>query len=126
MSPDPVHLDVTDGIARITLADPDRRNALSRALSDRLADAVGDALAADARVIVLAAQPPVFCSGGSLDALIEGRDPLSAAYAGHDALAAAPVPTIAAVAGAAVGAGVNLPGFTEGVEKIRASLRAGR
>ena len=51
----------------------------------------------------------MFCAGGSLDDLLRRDQPPSAAYAGFLALAEAPVPTIAAVTGAAIGAGVNLP-----------------
>ena len=58
---------------------------------------------------MLDAEPPVFCAGGSLDDLLERARPLSQTYAGFLALAEAPVPTIAAVAGPAIGAGVNLP-----------------
>lgn len=59
---------------------------------------------------MLTAAPPVFCAGGSLDELEKGPDlDLDAAYAGPSALAAAPVPTLAAVDGACLGAGVNLP-----------------
>lgn len=100
---------LTEGVAVLTLADPEHRNALSRQLSDDLAHAVGDALDAGARALVLAAAPPVFCAGGSLDALLDRADPLPAMFAGMTALAGAPVPTIAAVAGPAIGAGVNLP-----------------
>ncbi|MFB9321481.1 enoyl-CoA hydratase-related protein [Cryptosporangium minutisporangium] len=96
-------------IGRITLADPDHRNALSRELSDDLAAAVHSLLADDARVLVLDAEPPVFCAGGSLDGLIERTHPLAASYAGFTALADAPVPTIAAVCGPAIGAERNLP-----------------
>jgi enoyl-CoA hydratase len=96
-------------VATIELHDPDRRNALTKELSDDLAAAVGAALAAGASAIVLTAAPPVFCSGGLLDDLIAPRAPLAAAYAGLEALTASPVPTIAVVTGAAIGAGVNLP-----------------
>ena len=42
-----VELDLADdGVAVVTLADPDRRNALSKQLSDDLAAAVDDAVAA--------------------------------------------------------------------------------
>ena len=58
---------------------------------------------------MLTAEPPVFCAGGSLDALLSRDVPLAACYAGFLALADAPVPTIAAVASPAIGAGVNLP-----------------
>ena len=58
---------------------------------------------------MLAADPPVFCAGGSVDDLFEPKLALRDTYAGYLAVAAAPVPTIAAVDGPCVGAGVNLP-----------------
>ena len=51
----------------------------------------------------------MFCAGGSLDDLDRPDIDLRGAYAGFLRVAAAPVPTIAVVAGAAIGAGVNLP-----------------
>jgi enoyl-CoA hydratase len=104
-----VTLDITDGVAVVRLSDPAHRNALSPALSNALAGAVQQALDADAGAIVLTAEPPVFCAGGSLDTLLRRDVPLAASYAGFTALAGAPVPTIAAVDTPAVGAGVNLP-----------------
>jgi enoyl-CoA hydratase len=98
-----------DGVAQLTLADPEHRNTLRLEMTRALAAAVAGALDADARAIVLAAEPPVFCAGGSLDDLVEPRAPLEETYAGFLALARCPVPTIAAVGGACVGAGVNLP-----------------
>ena len=62
-----------------------------------------------AGAVVLTAEPPVFCAGGSLDALLSRDVPLAASYDGFLALANAPVPTIAAIDVAAIGAGVNLP-----------------
>ena len=104
-----VRVHVDEGVGVVTLADPGRRNALSKRLSDKLAGAVRSALDGGARALVLAAEPPVFCAGGSLDDLLRREHPLGETYAGFLALADAPVPTIAAVAGAAIGAGVNLP-----------------
>ncbi|CUU56868.1 enoyl-CoA hydratase [Parafrankia irregularis] len=98
-----------DGVARLTLDDPGRRNALSLEMSTALASAVTEVLAAGARAIVLTATPPVFCSGGSLDDLLKPEVPLREMYEGFLRLAAAPVPTIAAVCGPVVGAGLNLP-----------------
>jgi enoyl-CoA hydratase len=98
-----------DGVAVLTLADPAKRNALSHRLSQDLAAAVDSVLSQGARAIVLDAEPPVFCAGGSLDDLLARSRPLGETYAGFLALAEAPVPTIAAVAGPAIGAGVNLP-----------------
>jgi enoyl-CoA hydratase len=103
-----VHVTLADGVATLQLDDPQHRNALSARMSIDLAAAVDLALSEDAGAIVLTAVPPVFCAGGSLDELLAGG-PLEVLYQGFSALANAPVPTIAAVAGAAIGAGVNLP-----------------
>ena len=100
---------VEDGVGVLRLTDPAHRNALSPALSSALAAGVRDVLDAGAGALVLTAEPPVFCAGGSLDALISRDVPLAATYAGFLALANAPVPTIAAIATPAIGAGVNLP-----------------
>jgi enoyl-CoA hydratase len=100
---------VEDGIGRLVLNDPAHRNALSRKLSDDLASAVDQALEAGARALVLTARPPVFCAGGALDGLLSRATPLAEMYAGMMRLAEAPVPTITAVGGPAIGAGVNLP-----------------
>ncbi|OLT31144.1 hypothetical protein BJF79_09130 [Actinomadura sp. CNU-125] len=64
------------------LDDPAHRNALSKELSDALAAAVGRALDGGARVIVLTTAPLVFCTCGSLDALLDRRVPLADMYAG--------------------------------------------
>jgi enoyl-CoA hydratase len=100
---------VSHGVGHIHLNDADHRNVLSKDMSDSIAAAVAEVLQADVGAIVLTAAPPVFCAGGSLDSLLSREHPLAAAYAGQDALAAAPVPTIAAVSGPAIGAGCNLP-----------------
>jgi enoyl-CoA hydratase len=97
------------GVGVVVLADSERRNALRHQLSEDLRDAVGTALAKGARAVVLAAEPPVFCAGGSLDELLEPKAPLEELYAGFFAVARCPVPTIAAVGGPCIGAGVNLP-----------------
>ncbi|GAA0957895.1 enoyl-CoA hydratase-related protein [Actinocorallia libanotica] len=104
-----VRVTVDDGVGVLVLADPEHRNALSKRMSDDLAQAVDTALADGARALVLTAEPPVFCAGGSLDGLLNRTVPLAEMYAGMERLAAAPVPTIAAVGGPAIGAGVNLP-----------------
>ncbi|MDQ1360500.1 MAG: hypothetical protein QOJ44_877 [Acidimicrobiaceae bacterium] len=100
---------VRDGVGSVRLSDPEHRNALSTELSDALAVAVGTVLADGAGAIVLTAEPPVFCAGGSLDGLLTRDVPLGETYRGFEALADAPVPTVAAVGGPAIGAGVNLP-----------------
>jgi enoyl-CoA hydratase len=101
--------EVVDGVGVIRLNDPAHRNALSPELSNDLARAVDAVLGENAGAIVLTAEGPVFCAGGSLDALLARDVPLAASYAGFTALSAAPIPTIAAVATPVIGAGVNLP-----------------
>ncbi len=104
-----VEFDEGIGVGVVVLDDPAHRNVLSRAMSDALGEAVASALGAGAKAIVLAASPPVFCAGGSVDDLLDPPGPLKDAYTGLRAVADCPVPTIAAVGGAAIGAGVSLP-----------------
>ncbi|HQV58125.1 MAG TPA: enoyl-CoA hydratase-related protein [Ilumatobacteraceae bacterium] len=104
-----VSASVTDRIGSVRLTDAAHRNVLSPEMSDQLGAAVAEVLEQGAAALVLTADPPVFCSGGSLDALIERARPLTDLYVGFNALTDCPVPTIAVVCGAAIGAGVNLP-----------------
>lgn len=103
-----------DRVAVVTVSDPDRRNALTVDLSDRLAGAVvGCEQDADLSAIVIAGAPPAFCAGGDLGALADaGRTDddvaLRRIYDGFLAVARCTLPTVAAVNGAAVGAGLNL------------------
>jgi enoyl-CoA hydratase/carnithine racemase len=60
---DPVHLDRHDRFATITLAVPERRNALSLAVIEALRAAVEEVAASDAAGILLAGEGPAFCSG---------------------------------------------------------------
>lgn len=97
------------GVGRVHLQDPEHRNVLSKQMSDGIAAAVADLLADDdVGAIVLTAAAPVFCAGGSLSSLLSREVPLADSYAGQQALAEAPVPTIVAVSGPAIGAGVTL------------------
>jgi enoyl-CoA hydratase len=105
-----VRTEITDRVAVLTVSNPERRNAMNIELSHRLVDAVrraGD----DERVgaVVVTGEDPAFCAGGDLGELATA-DPatLREVYAGFLAVADCPLPTIAAVNGAAVGAGLNL------------------
>lgn len=100
----------TDGVAVLTLSHPARRNAMNLELSGLLAAAVAAAVAdPSVGAVVVTGEDPGFCAGGDL-AELATADPatLKAVYAGFLAVAACPLPTIAAVNGAAVGAGLNL------------------
>lgn len=104
-----------DGFAVLTVADPSRRNALSPALSGELAATVAEC-AADESVsaLVVTGEPPAFCAGADLSQLGAGATEaereagLTAIYSGFLAVRDCQLPTIAAVNGPAVGAGLNL------------------
>ena len=78
MSDTPVHHDVTDGVATITLDSPHNRNALSKALVSGLFEGLDRAEADDSvRVVLLRSADRVFCSGADLseasaDGMVEG------------------------------------------------------
>ncbi|MGL6211668.1 MAG: enoyl-CoA hydratase-related protein [Paracoccaceae bacterium] len=105
--------EMTDGMAVLTLNRPEVMNALSAVMRAELLEALHKA-SAEARVIVLTGTGRAFCSGqdlmdagplGSFDleqVLNEEYVPLLRA------ITEAPVPVIAAVNGAAAGAGANL------------------
>jgi enoyl-CoA hydratase len=105
-----VLVDRRDRVAVVTVNDPDRRNALNLDLCVELVDAV-DALEADDGIgaLVVTGTPPAFCAGADLSQLgASQKDGLRAIYSGFLRVAACTLPTIAAVNGAAVGAGMNL------------------
>jgi enoyl-CoA hydratase len=107
---DLVTVSVDDGVATITLDDPDRRNSLRLELVEGVCDAF-DALEADDAVgaVVVTGAPPAFCAGADLSQLGTSRDEgLRRIYEGFLRVGRCPLPTIAAVGGAAVGAGMNM------------------
>ena len=98
------------GVAVVTLDDPARRNALDLALVAEIVAAFDD-LERDRSVgaVVVTGAPPAFCAGADLGHL--GSAPaegIRAIYEGFLRVWRCPLPTIAAVNGAAVGAGMNL------------------
>lgn len=102
--------DIDGGVAVLTLDAPDRRNALTLPMVDEISDAI-DAVEADPTVgaIVVTGTAPAFCAGADLSHLGESqRHGLLRIYEGFLRIGRSPLPSIAAVNGAAVGAGVNL------------------
>lgn len=102
------------GIARLTLNRPERRNALSRDLLGLLDNALGE-IASDpeARVVVLAANGPAFCSGHDLGEMTgrsesDYRDLFEACSRVMFGFRALPQPVIARVHGLATAAGCQL------------------
>lgn len=102
-----------DGVATVALNRPAVMNALSSALRRDLLAALRD-VQTRARCIVLTGTGRAFCSGQDLqDAMALGQDDLGRILSEEYepllmALTDCPVPTIAAVNGAAAGAGANL------------------
>jgi len=111
--------DVQDRIATLTLNRPERLNALGDTLREELYDAVAKSAAdPNVRVLVITGAGRGFCSGGDVKAMSE-RDQTGQAPSAIErlspmrdrivlALRDCPKPVIAAVNGAAAGAGMNL------------------
>src|SRR5262249_14602907 len=60
----------TDGVVRLTLNRPEKRNALSRAMLADLGAALDALMLSRARVVILGAVGPVFCSGHDLGEMV--------------------------------------------------------
>jgi len=112
-----VETDDHDGGVRVLrLNDPDRRNAMGLALGARLREAVARCASDGVQVVVLTGAGTAFCAGADLPELFGDADRPTADTAGvlrgyYRAfldVAELDVPTIAAVNGPAVGAGLNL------------------
>jgi enoyl-CoA hydratase len=112
-----VQLDLSTPVAVVTLDAPERRNALDGAMASAIADAIAEASAnRDVGAIVITGAGKAFCAGAVRELLARAGDPgdraarreLDAVYDVFLAVGSAAVPTIAAVNGAAVGAGLNL------------------
>jgi enoyl-CoA hydratase len=105
-----VRTDLHDRVALITISDPERRNAMALDLSEQLVEQV-NAAEDDPGIgaIVVTGATPGFCAGANLGELGASKEAgLRKVYAGFIAVANSTLPTIAAVNGAAVGAGMNL------------------
>ena len=117
--PPTIRLDIASGIARITLDRPDKLNAFADDMREQLVVALDRVAAAPGvNVLVITGAGRAFCSGGDVSFMreLKGRD---AAFAELEPLLelgraivtridALPFPTLAAVNGVAVGAGMNL------------------
>jgi len=102
--------DITDGVARLTLNNPDERNTMTAPMVESIVEAM-DAFEADQSVgaIIVTGAGTAFCAGANLGNLQTAtRDSLGKIYEGFLRIARSPLPTLAAVNGPAVGAGMNL------------------
>jgi len=121
--PTDIALERRDGVALITLDAPDRRNALTRDMARGLVE-VCEEIDADPEVgaVVVAGAGGYFCAGGDRDTLADaGRDPaapeaytgLGEVYRSFARVGELEPPTVAAIRGGAVGAGMNLAFATD-------------
>lgn len=113
MSP-PLHRNMRDGVVTLTLDVPEKRNALSMALRERLLETLrqdeGDAAV---RAIILAGANDIFSSGGDITLFGQGseadwRARLAILHEVVRLLVAGRKPVVAAVSGPAFGAGLSL------------------
>ena len=122
MSEPNVLLDIKDRIATVTLNDPERRNPITgndmiEALLEKFAKVQADP---EVSVMILTGAGSAFCAGGDIKEMndpdgVFRKEPLAAAQSYVDGVQKLPqalynldIPTIAAVNGAAVGAGCDL------------------
>ncbi len=107
-----VHVAIDAGVATVTLASPDNRNALSRRLIADLHAALDTAEAGaidgSVRAIVLTHVPPAFCAGADLKERRTGPPDSGPMVHALQRLMDATVPTIAAVSGPARAGGIGL------------------
>jgi enoyl-CoA hydratase len=112
-----IRYEVSDGVAVVTLDAPARRNALTVAMAAELVAALDEADGDDRIGAVVIGGGPSFCAGADRAVLAAaGADPaadgpftdIEAIYQAFLRVGTVKTPTIAAIRGAAVGAGMNL------------------
>ena len=102
---------VVDGVATIEIARPEKKNAITQAMYQQMADAI-NAAAADAsvRAVLITGQPGIFTSGNDIEDFMQ-RPPGSTespAFVFMKALIGCDKPVVAAVTGAAIGIGTTM------------------
>jgi enoyl-CoA hydratase len=105
-----ITVSVVERVATVTLNNPDERNTLSADMVAEIGAAM-DQLEGDDGVgaLVVTGAGTAFCAGANLGNLAEAtEESLGRIYEGFLRFARSPLPTLAAVNGAAVGAGMNL------------------
>lgn len=113
---EPILLGVDGHIATLTLNQPDKRNAMSEEMTEAFPDTVRRLGAMqDVRAVIVTGSGSAFCAGGDLDFLHTGerdvpflRDKMTSFYPNFLSLLDLDIPTIAAINGPAIGAGMCL------------------
>lgn len=102
---------IVDGVATLEIARPEKKNALTMAMYQDMADAILDAqLESSVRSVLITGQPGIFTSGNDLEDFMQrppqGLD--SPVFKFMQALVQCDKPVIAAVTGAAIGIGTTM------------------
>ncbi len=115
MADDSVIFAHADGIGRLTLNKPEKKNALSLAMWRAIPERVAEAAAANVKVLIVAGAGDAFAAGADISEFAEvyATPESSAAYThavqtANVALERIPMPTIAMVRGPCVGGGCGL------------------
>lgn len=100
-----------NGVATVEIARPEKKNAITQAMYQQMADAI-DAAAADAsvRAVLITGQPGIFTSGNDIEDFMQ-RPPgnlESPTFVFMKALMGCEKPVVAAVTGAAIGIGTTM------------------
>jgi len=121
MSDELILVERDDDVATLTFNDPEHRNAMTQAMGEAFADLVAGIAASAPRAVILTGAGRAFSAGGDLDmiesrarqgaerpglARREIRDAMRSFYKLFLSVRDIPCPTIAALNGAAVGAGL--------------------
>jgi enoyl-CoA hydratase/carnithine racemase len=103
-----IEVSARDGVWTLTLARPDKANALTRGMLVALAEAAEQARAEAARLVILTGQGRVFSAGADLEAARAGlaTDPVWERLSG--AIAALPCLSVAALNGTAAGGALGM------------------
>jgi len=102
---------VADRVLHLTLDRPEKKNALTRAMYARLADALAEAAEdADVRAVVLSGRDGVFTGGNDLMDFVQEppTGPESPVFRFLHGAVAFPKPLVAAIAGPAIGIGTTI------------------
>jgi len=116
MSFESLTFEVRDGLAIVTLNRPEKRNALDMSMRDELAQVVMEVRSDSALyAMIITGAGGAFCAGGDIQGMAKGkREPFESRKRIQDIytwlyeLVSLELPVIAAVDGAAYGAGINI------------------
>jgi enoyl-CoA hydratase/carnithine racemase len=106
-----VVVETADGLTRIELARPEKKNAITTAMYEQMATALEDAeTRADVRVVLLHGHPQIFTAGNDLEDFMKHppQDDSAPVFRFMRAVLTFEKPLLAAVTGVAVGIGTTL------------------